>query len=51
VLKCPQDAIRLENYEKMEALIEKYKQAEAGRSFRAFLGKGGINLWGKRMMN
>jgi dihydroorotate dehydrogenase/Pyruvate/2-oxoacid:ferredoxin oxidoreductase delta subunit len=44
VLKCPQGAIRLENYGRLEALIEKYKQAEAARSFRAFMGKERIGL-------
>jgi len=50
VLKCPQGAIRLANYEQMEALIEKYKQAEAGRSFRAFMQKERIGLADKLAM-
>lgn len=50
VLKCPQGAIRLENYEQLEALIEKYKQAEAGRSFRAFMQKERIGLADKLAM-
>ena len=36
--------LRLENYERLEALIEKHKQAEAGRSFRAFMQKERIGL-------
>jgi dihydroorotate dehydrogenase (fumarate) len=44
VLKCPQGAIRLKDHEQLEALIEKYKQAEAGRSFRVFMGKERIGL-------
>ena len=44
VLKCAPGAIRLHNYEQLEALIEKYKHAEAGRSFRAFMGKERIGL-------
>ena len=34
----------------MEALIEKYKQAEAGRSFRAFMQKERIGLADKLAM-
>jgi len=33
VLKCAPGAIRLHNYEQLEALIEKYKHTEASRSF------------------
>jgi ferredoxin len=50
VLKCPQGAIRLENYEQLEALIEKHKRAEAGRSFRAFMQKERIGLADKLAM-
>ena len=44
VLKCPAGAIRLENIDMLNRLIEKYKNDEGARSFRAFMNKEKIGI-------
>ncbi|MBN1534513.1 MAG: 4Fe-4S binding protein [Spirochaetes bacterium] len=44
VLKCPRGAIRLENYNKLEEMIEQFKFSAAATSFREFMKKEKIGL-------
>jgi len=44
VLKCPCNAIHLENYERLEELIGRYKHHDIIDSFRSFMGKNRIGL-------
>jgi len=42
VLKCPAEAMRLENYDKLEAMITQFKNSESAVSFKEFMKKDRI---------
>jgi dihydroorotate dehydrogenase/Pyruvate/2-oxoacid:ferredoxin oxidoreductase delta subunit len=44
VLKCPAGAIKLQNMEMLDRLIERYKDHERAKSFRAFMNKERISI-------
>ncbi|MFX0071654.1 MAG: 4Fe-4S binding protein, partial [Candidatus Hermodarchaeota archaeon] len=44
VLKCPQNAIRLNNEEKYERLFEKYKNLDQGYLIKNFMNKEKVGL-------
>ena len=50
VLKCPQDAISMENIERLDQLIDRYKHTESSKSFKTFMQKSRIGFLDKIMI-
>ena len=44
ILKCPMDAMRLENYDKLEQMITQFKKSESAASFKEFMRKDRVGL-------